>query len=88
VHEEGFRVELGRGGEVRFAWPDGRPMPDAPATRLPAGEPSAALAGRLGEHGIAVGPEDSLPSWNGTPVEYGVLVEWLMARHATAPDPA
>jgi hypothetical protein len=88
VHEEGFRVELGRGGEVRFAWPDGRPMPDAPATRLPAGEPSATIAGRLGERGIAVGPEDSLPSWNGTPVEYGVMVEWLMARHATAPEPA
>ena len=88
VHEEGFRVELGHGGEVRFAWPDGRPMSDAPATRLGALEPTAALAGLLDQQGARVDGVESLPSWNGTPVEYGVMVEWLMARRTGAPPPA
>jgi hypothetical protein len=88
VHEEGFRVELGHGGEVRFAWPDGRPMPDAPATALGALEPIAALTGLLVEQGARVDGVESLPSWSGTPVEYGVMVEWLMAGRTGALPPA
>ena len=43
VHEEGFRVALDAAGEARFARPDGRPLPEAPA--LPADHRRAAGAG-------------------------------------------
>ena len=41
VHEEGFTVRVGNGGEAEFCWPDGRPFPDvsirAPLDRAAAG---------------------------------------------------
>ena len=43
VHEEEFKVAIAHSGEIRFRWPDGRALPDAPtAPRLPH-EPAAAL---------------------------------------------
>jgi len=52
VHEEGFRVARGPDGALRFARPDGRPLPEvAPPATVPE-EPVAALRARSDAAGL------------------------------------
>ncbi|MBV8202855.1 MAG: DUF222 domain-containing protein [Acidobacteria bacterium] len=81
VHEEGFTMELVRGGEARFFRPDGRSLPASPALPPVAGEPVAALVSRLADHGVAVNAWETLPSWEGGPVDYNWEIDWLRYRN-------
>ena len=65
VHEEGYRVTLDAAGEVRFARPDGRPLPDAPALPAASDAPLAPVMARLDRAGIRIGPHTATPAWRG-----------------------
>ena len=74
VHEEGFGVSW-EGEELRFYWPNGRRLEEAP------GMPGMAsrgwdLAMQLAEEGVAVAPGAGMPSWEGGSVDY----QWALDR--------
>ncbi len=80
VHEEGFTMELTPGGEALFYRPDGRPLPAAPAMPaipVTAGEPIPALVARLARQGVAVHAKETLPTWDGGPVDYAWAIDAL-----------
>jgi Domain of unknown function (DUF222) len=77
VHEEGFSMELTAGGEARFYRPDGRPMPEAPELPMVSAKPAAALVSRLADHGVDVDARETVPSWEGGPVDYNWAIDWL-----------
>ncbi len=77
VHEEGFRVELRRDGEVCFFHPDGRRLVEAPALPAAGSEPRAALVDGLASRGIVVDHDAGLPSWDGTPLQLAWAVDCL-----------
>ena len=78
VHEGGFRVALGAGGDVRFVRPDGRPLEEAPPLPAVVGPPLAPVAARLDRAGIRVGPQTGTPAWRGErlDVDWAVSVLW------------
>jgi hypothetical protein len=80
VHEEGFSMELAPDGEARFHRPDGRPLPEAPALPVLAGEPVTALVARRASQGVAVDGGATLPGWEGGPCDYNWEIEWLRSR--------
>jgi Domain of unknown function (DUF222)/HNH endonuclease len=88
VHEEGFSMELTPDGEARFYRPDGRPLQEAPALPVSAGEPVTALVARLASHGVAVDAGATLPDWWGGPVDYGWEIDWLRWRDHRDPASA
>ena len=77
VHEEGFTVELLKGGEARFYRPDGRRLVDAPPLPGVPAEPVRALVARLARSGVTPEAAATLPSWDGGPCDYGWAVDWL-----------
>ncbi len=77
VHEEGFTVRLDAGGAAEFRWPDGRPLPAAPAVPGWTGLPLAPTAERLRSAGIRLGPDTATPVGGG-----GRLDTALRARRA------
>jgi hypothetical protein len=88
VHEEGFSMELAPNGEARFYRPDGRPLPEAPALPVVAGEPVPALVSRLASHGVAVEAGETLPAWWGGPVDYAWEIDWLRSQDRQSPAAA
>ena len=92
VHEEGFRLELGAGGEVAFRWPDGRPLPPAPAAPRWTGPALAPTDARLAAAGIAIGPATATPHWHGERLDLGYAIDVLWTpppgRPATPGRPA
>ncbi len=78
LHEGGFSVELEPNGEARFYRPDGRPLPAAPALPAVADEPMMALASRLASRGVGVDARETLPSWEGGPIDYAWEIDWLL----------
>ncbi|MFQ5691197.1 MAG: HNH endonuclease signature motif containing protein, partial [Gemmatimonadota bacterium] len=67
VHEEGWRVERGEGGELRFYRPDGRLMPRVPAPPELGAEieeaPGAALA--RNQRGLGIDAWTPTTRWEG-----------------------
>ncbi len=78
VHEEGFGVTLGDDGEAHFFRPDGRPLPETPASPTVAGTPLAPVTARLARAGIRFGPHTATPAWRGErlDVDWAVSVLW------------
>ncbi len=76
VHEEGFSMKLAE-GEVSFYWPDGRPMLQAPAAPILAGEPLELLLRLLERQGIKVDDSSGLPDWDGESFDLGWAVDAL-----------
>jgi hypothetical protein len=77
VHEEGFRIELATGGEVKFYRPDGRRVEEAPALPRVSG-PS--LRELVEEWGLRVDGGATLPSWDGGHMEYTHVIDGLHER--------
>ena len=88
VHEEGFSLQLAPDGEARFYRPDGRPLAEAPALPVLAGEPVPALVSRLASHGVAVDAGETLPAWWGGPVDYAWEIDWLRSQDRQSPAAA
>ena len=90
VHEEGFGVTLGDDGEAHFVRPDGRPLPEAPASPTVTGAPLAPMTARLARAGIRFGPHTATPAWRGErlDVDWAVSVLWRRRGGAlrTGPD--
>ncbi len=74
VHEEGFRVVLGRAGVAQFVRPDGRPLPEAPTLPAVTDAPLAPVTARLVRAGIRVGPHTATPAWRGERLD----VDWAV----------
>jgi len=81
-------MDLAPSGEARFYRPDGRPLPQAPALPVLAGEPDTALIARLASQGVAVDARETLPSWSGGPVDYAWEIDWLRSRDRQVPASA
>ncbi len=77
VHEEGFGVAIAGNGEIRFHWPDGQALPDAPrAPRLPR-EPVAALESEHRRMELDIDPWTPTPQWRGESLDLGLAIEML-----------
>jgi len=81
VHEEGFTVELGALGDAVFRKPDGRVIPEAPGMPPVVEDPVTAFEGMLAERGITLDARATEPTWDGGPVEYWRVIEWLWDQH-------
>lgn len=80
VHEEGFRVQLRPGGEVRFYGPDGRHVEEAPPVSR---RSSPSLDAQLLDHDGLVDGWGTIPDWDGRPVDYQAPIDALWEpRHA------
>ena len=93
VHEEGFTVRVGNGGEAEFCWPDGRPFPDVPSAPRWTGPPLAPTDTHLAAAGIEIGPDTATPDWHGERLDLGYAIDVLWrprteAGAAGAPVPA
>ncbi len=88
VHEEGFTVRMSATGEVEFAWPDGRPLPDVPRAPRWNGPPLAPTDARLDAAGIVIGPATATPDWHGERLDlvYAIDVLWRPRSAAGAPE--
>ena len=86
VHEGGFGVALGEAGDVRFVWPDGRPLEEAPPLPAVTGPPLASVVARLERAGVRLGPQTGTPAWRGErlDVDWAVSVLWRRRPQACA----
>jgi len=65
VHEEGYQVERGADGELRFRRPDGRSLPAVPPPVAVPADPVEALRARHRAQGLALDAWTACPSWLG-----------------------
>ena len=81
VHEEGFRVQVDGAGAIAFLRPDGRPLPEAPATPDWDGPALAPVDRRLAEAGIGIDAEMA-PRWRGERLDvvWAIDVLWRPRR--------
>ena len=78
VHEDGFGVTLRDDGDVRFSWPDGRPLVAFRPAPSWAGAPLAPTASRLAAHDITIDGHTATPHWHGERLNlaYAIDVLW------------
>ncbi|HMH52473.1 MAG TPA: DUF222 domain-containing protein [Candidatus Acidoferrum sp.] len=78
VHEEGYQVERQPDGELTFRRPDGRLLPDVPASRTVSGDPVRALRRR--NEGLNLGAHTLRPGWLGESLDVGYAIDVLHPR--------
>jgi hypothetical protein len=77
LHEGGFEVRMGADGRVQFFHPRGRPLHESP-TPPPVGPyPCDDLLRDLEDAGIVVTGDESMPAWDGTPMDLRYVMECL-----------
>ena len=76
VHEEGFGVALGDGGEATFSWPDGRPFETTPRPPEVASFVDFVRRARVAS-GDRADKRSNLPSWDGAKVDFRLALECL-----------
>jgi hypothetical protein len=57
VHEEGYKIERGLDGALRFRRPDGRPLPEVPPPAAVVGDPIEALRACHDSQGLRLDAE-------------------------------
>jgi 5-methylcytosine-specific restriction endonuclease McrA len=77
VHEEGYRVARAADGALRFARPDGRPLPDVPPAPPVPRDPVAALERRHAADGLRLDARTACPSWLGERLDVGWAIDVL-----------
>jgi 5-methylcytosine-specific restriction endonuclease McrA len=78
VHEEGYGVEVVKGGagvEVRFCRPDRRLIPEVPEAPVLGPDPVGALVARHGARGLEPDRWTPTPIWHGEELDYGLAVD-------------
>ena len=65
VHEEGFEIDRGPDDVLRFRYPGGELLPEAPNPPALRGEPVALLRARHAQAGLRITARTSLPFWLG-----------------------
>jgi hypothetical protein len=81
VHEEGYRVARDPDGALRFARPDGRPLPAVPPPAAVPVDPVGALVARHRAAGLALDAWTACPAWLGERFD----LHWAIA--VLRPDP-
>ena len=77
VHEEGYRVTRATDGALRFARPDGRPLPDVPPPSTVPTDPIGSLERRHAADGLLIHARTACPSWGGEGLDVGWAVNVL-----------
>ena len=77
VHEEGFQVDRGPDGELRFRRPDGRPLRDVPPPPPAPEDPVKDFRARREEQGLRVDVRSPKPEWFGERLDVGYAIDVL-----------
>ena len=77
LHEGGFEVRMGADGSVQFFHPRGRPLHESPAPPPVGPYPCDDLLRDLEDAGIVVTGNESMPAWDGTPMDLRYVMECL-----------
>ena len=73
-------------GELRFFSPRGRRIDDVPTAPTVSEDAVSVLIERLAKDGIRIDPMDSLPEWDGRPIDVPWAVEALLSTGNRASD--
>ena len=86
LHEGGFKVRMGADGEVQFFHPRGLPLHESPAPPPVGPYPCDDLLRALEDAGIVVTGRESMPAWDGTPMDLRYVMEslWKPPPHLQA----
>ena len=79
VHEHGYRIERTADGALRFFRHDGSAVPTVDARPPGAVDGLQALREASAARAIAIDAETAFPRWDGTPVDYSLAVDSLLA---------
>ena len=77
VHEEGFQVDRGPDGELRFRRPDGRPIHDVPPPSPVPEDPVKDFRAQREEQGLQVDVRSPKPGWFGERLDVGYAIDVL-----------
>jgi hypothetical protein len=100
VHEEGFQVDREPDGALRFRRPDGRTVPEVPASVPVPHDPVDAVLKRSEEDGLGIHARTACAGWLGERLDVGWAIDVLhplanpglpptvMARDRSEPSPA
>ena len=77
LHEGGFGVRLARDGAVQFTDPRGRPMERCPAPSPVGLDATRELVEHLEDAGVLVTGKESMPTWDGKPLDLPYVMECL-----------
>jgi Domain of unknown function (DUF222)/HNH endonuclease len=77
VHEEGFQVDRGPDGELRFHRPDGRLLPEVPPPSEVRGDPVEILQARHDAAGLVLHAHTATPGWLGERLDIGYAIDVL-----------
>ena len=77
LHEGGFQVRIGADGAVQFFHPRGRPLHESPAHPPVGPYPCDDLVRDLEDAGLLVTGRESMPDWDGRPIDLRYVMECL-----------
>ena len=77
LHEGGFRVRLAMDGAVEFTDPRGRPLERCPAPPPIGLDAARELVEHLEDAGVLVTGKESIPRWDGKPLDLSYVMECL-----------
>jgi hypothetical protein len=77
VHEEGYQLDRGPDGELRFRRPTGLLMPDVPPPSKVPADPVHALRGRNESAGLHLHAHTATPGWLGEHLNVGYAIDVL-----------
>ena len=77
VHEEGYQVDRGPDGALRFRRPDGRPLPEVPPTPAVPADPVQALRTQNEAQGLRLHARTTRPGWLGERLDVGWAIDVL-----------
>jgi len=77
VHEEGYQIERQPDGALRFRRPDGRLLPEVPASAAVPADPVGALRARHDGQGLRVHARTACAGWLGERLDVGWAIDVL-----------
>ena len=77
LHEGGFSVRMDKRGAVQFLHPRGRPLEHSPAPPPVGSHAARDLIRHLEDAGIMITGRESMPTWDGTPMDLPYVMECL-----------
>ena len=77
VHEEGFQIDRGPDGELRFHRPDGRLLPEVPPPSEVRGDPVEILRARHDAAGLVLHAHTATPGWLSERLDIGYAIDVL-----------
>ena len=90
VHEEGYQVERGPDGGLRFRRPDGRLLPEVPPPAMVPADPVQALRARHDAEGLRLNARTACAGWQGERLDVGWAIDVLhpLATRAVGSHPS